>query len=158
MTGKSLQLHLYEVPQKETGFELATIFSFVCFVFTGWSFFIPFITIDTFVPMTWEITAAPHSLYIPSLWYLTFFYRNWTVCNVEVIWKLVDIRQVKNLPPCVSDKNAYRVWERKSEGKRQSGRPKQIWDDNIKTDLKGKNRRLWTAWLDLMIGTSVRLS
>lgn len=30
--------------------------------------------------------------------------------------------------------------------------------DNIKIDLKEKNGRLWTAYMDLMIGTSVRLS
>lgn len=98
-------------------------FSCVCFLFSGWSFFIPSITVDTFVPMTWEITAVPHSLYILSLWYLIFFYRNWTSCNVEVIWKLVVIRLVKNLPSCVSDKNAYGIWEGKTEGKRQRGRP-----------------------------------
>jgi hypothetical protein len=51
-------------------------------------FFIPPITIDTVVPMTWEITAESYSLYVPSLWYLLCLYRNWTECDVGAIhWK-----------------------------------------------------------------------
>jgi hypothetical protein len=38
---------------------------------------------------------------------------------------------------CIGEmKNAYRFLARKSEGKRPHGRPRHMWEDNIKTYLK----------------------
>ena len=44
-------------------------------------------------------------------------------------------------------RNAYRVLVGKHEGKRSLGRPRRIWEDNIKTDLRnvGCDSRDWIA-------------
>jgi hypothetical protein len=45
-------------------------------------------------------------------------------------------------------RNAYRILVGKSEGKRQLGRPRRRWEDNIRTDLREIG---WGGmdWLDL---------
>jgi hypothetical protein len=44
-------------------------------------------------------------------------------------------------------KGVYRVLVEKSEGKRQFGRPRRKWEDNIKMDLQ--EGRWGTDWIDL---------
>jgi hypothetical protein len=46
--------------------------------------------------------------------------------------------------------NAYRILVGKPEGKRPLGRPRRMWVDNIKIDL----RVVWTGSIWLRIGTS----
>jgi hypothetical protein len=36
------------------------------------------------------------------------------------------------------NRNAYRIWVGKPEGKRPLGRPRRRWEDSIKIDLKAK--------------------
>jgi hypothetical protein len=45
-------------------------------------------------------------------------------------------------------RNAYRVLVEKPEGKRQLGRPRRMWEDNIKTDLR-EIRWGGLDWIDL---------
>jgi hypothetical protein len=51
-------------------------------------------------------------------------------------------------------RGAHRVLEGKPEGKRQLGRPRRRWEDNIKTDLQDVVREAWTGLIWLRIGTS----
>jgi len=43
-------------------------------------------------------------------------------------------------------RGAYRVLVRKPEGKRPLGRPRRRWEDNMKTDLRKWDVRVWTGW------------
>jgi hypothetical protein len=47
----------------------------------------------------------------------------------------------------------YRFLVGKSEGKRPLGRPRRIWEDNIKMDLREVRCEVWTALRWLMIET-----
>jgi hypothetical protein len=40
-------------------------------------------------------------------------------------------------------------WLKKSKGKRKLGRPRRIWKDNIKTDLREKKRWKGVFWIYL---------
>jgi hypothetical protein len=51
------------------------------------------------------------------------------------------------------NRNAYRVLMGKPEGKRQLGRPRRRWEDNIKMDLKLQDEVVWTGLIWLRIGT-----
>jgi hypothetical protein len=53
------------------------------------------------------------------------------------------------------ERGAYRVWVRKSEGKRPLGRPTRRWKDNIKMDLQEVGcGKVWTgsSWLRIETG------
>jgi len=50
----------------------------------------------------------------------------------------------------------YRVLVGKPEGKRQFGRPRCRWEDNIKMDLQEVGVGVWTGSSWLRIGTSFR--
>jgi hypothetical protein len=52
-------------------------------------------------------------------------------------------------------RGAYRVMVWKLDGRRPIGRPRRRWEDNIKSDLKGKSvERASTGFIWLRIGTS----
>jgi hypothetical protein len=53
-------------------------------------------------------------------------------------------------------RNAYRILVGKSERKRSIGRPRRMWVDNIKIDLReiGWDGMVWTVSIWLRIGTS----
>jgi hypothetical protein len=51
-------------------------------------------------------------------------------------------------------RNAYRILVGKSEGKRQLGRPRRRWEDNIKMDLREIGWVVWTGLIWFRIGTS----
>jgi hypothetical protein len=48
-------------------------------------------------------------------------------------------------------RGGYRVLVGKPEGRRQLGRPRRRWEDNIRTDLREVG--VWTGWNWLRIGT-----
>lgn len=52
------------------------------------------------------------------------------------------MRQVGHMTCMMEKQKAYRVLERKKEGKRQSGRPSHKWEVNTKMNLK-KNKIGW---------------
>ena len=51
-------------------------------------------------------------------------------------------------------RGVHKVLVGKPEGKRQLGRPRLRWDDNIKMDLQKWKRVVGTGWSWLRIGTS----
>jgi hypothetical protein len=53
----------------------------------------------------------------------------------------------------VEKRNTYKILVGKSEGKRQLGRPRRRWVDNIKKNLK-YDGVIWTRLIWLRIGTS----
>jgi hypothetical protein len=50
-------------------------------------------------------------------------------------------------------KNVYRVLVGKSERKRPLGRPRRIWEDGIKMDLREVGWGVWSGFSWLSIGT-----
>jgi hypothetical protein len=50
-------------------------------------------------------------------------------------------------------RNAYRILVGKAEGKRPQGKPRHMWMDNIKMDLR-EDGMVWTGLNWLRIGTS----
>jgi hypothetical protein len=50
-------------------------------------------------------------------------------------------------------RGAYRVLVGRREGRRQLGRPRRRWEDNIKMDLQGVEWGAWTGLIWLRIGT-----
>ena len=50
-------------------------------------------------------------------------------------------------------RGVYRVWVGKPEGKRQLGRPRCRWEDNIKMDLQEMECEVWTGLIWIRIGT-----
>jgi hypothetical protein len=50
-------------------------------------------------------------------------------------------------------RGACRVLVGKPEGKRPLGRPRRVWEDNIKMDLQEVGRGTWTGLMWLRIGT-----
>jgi hypothetical protein len=54
-------------------------------------------------------------------------------------------------------RGAYRALLEKAEGRRQLGRPRLIWEDNIKMDLPRGCMGVWTGSIWLWIGTGGRL-
>ena len=50
-------------------------------------------------------------------------------------------------------RGVYRVFVWKREGKRQLGRPRRRWEDNIKMSLRKWYVGVWTGWSWLRIGT-----
>jgi hypothetical protein len=50
-------------------------------------------------------------------------------------------------------RGAYRVLLEKGEGKRQLGRPRRRWEDNIKMDLQEMRLETWTELMWLRLGT-----
>jgi hypothetical protein len=48
-------------------------------------------------------------------------------------------------------RNAYNNLVGKLEGKRTHGRPRRIWKDNIRMDLREKCRKLWFGFIWLRI-------
>jgi hypothetical protein len=44
-------------------------------------------------------------------------------------------------------RSAYKILARKPEGKRQLGRPKHRWEDNIGMDLREIGGRVWTGFI-----------
>jgi hypothetical protein len=55
-------------------------------------------------------------------------------------------------------RGAYRALVGKPEGRRQLGRPRRRWEDNIKMDLREAGWEAWTGLIWLRIGTGGRLS
>jgi hypothetical protein len=53
-------------------------------------------------------------------------------------------------------KDAYDVWVGKPEGKRQLGRPRSRWEDNIRTVFKRSFGTAWTGLLWFRIATGGR--
>ena len=53
-------------------------------------------------------------------------------------------------------RGVYRVFVGKPEGKRPLGRPRRIWEDNIKMDLQEVECGVWTGSSWLRIGTGGR--
>jgi hypothetical protein len=53
-------------------------------------------------------------------------------------------------------RGAYRVLVGKPAGKRRLGRPRPIWEDNIKMNLQKMGLEAWTGFNWLRIGTGVR--
>jgi hypothetical protein len=51
------------------------------------------------------------------------------------------------------EKNGYRIFVRKPEGKRPLGRPRRKWVENIKTDLRSDGMA-WIGLIWLRIGIS----
>jgi hypothetical protein len=58
---------------------------------------------------------------------------------------------------CNEMENAYKILVGKTEGKRQLGRSRRRWEDNIGKDLRGARGRLWTGFIWFRIGTSNEL-
>jgi hypothetical protein len=52
-------------------------------------------------------------------------------------------------------RTAYRILVGKPEGKRPLGRPRRMWVDNIKMNLR-EDEMEWIGWIWLRIGTSGR--
>jgi hypothetical protein len=52
---------------------------------------------------------------------------------------------------------AYKVLMRKPQGKRQLGRPRQKWRDDIKMDLQGMDGRVWRGCTCLSTGAGRQL-
>jgi hypothetical protein len=52
------------------------------------------------------------------------------------------------------NRNAYRILEGNSEGKRPLGRPRRKWIDNIKMDLVRQDGMAWIGLIWLRIWTS----
>jgi hypothetical protein len=52
------------------------------------------------------------------------------------------------------NRNAYRILVGKPEGKRPLGRPRRRWVDNMKIDLRDRDRMVWTVSNWLRIGAS----
>jgi hypothetical protein len=50
----------------------------------------------------------------------------------------------------------YRVWMGKPEGKRQLGRPRRRWEDNIKMDLQEVVCGVWIGSISLRLGIGGR--
>jgi hypothetical protein len=50
-------------------------------------------------------------------------------------------------------RNAYDILAGKSEGKRPLRRPRNMWGDNIKMDLRGIAMGVWFGFIWLRIGT-----
>jgi hypothetical protein len=48
--------------------------------------------------------------------------------------------------------NIYRVLVANPEGKRQLGRPRRRWENNIKVDLRGTDGLEWTKFIWLRMG------
>jgi hypothetical protein len=51
------------------------------------------------------------------------------------------------------DRGVHRVLVGRPKGKKQLGRPRRRWEDNIKTDLQDIGGVVWTGWCWLRIGT-----
>jgi hypothetical protein len=59
---------------------------------------------------------------------------------------------------CMAEsRHAYRILLGRPEGKRQFGRPRSIWEDNIKMGLREVGSGAWTGSIWLRIGTGGRL-
>jgi hypothetical protein len=56
----------------------------------------------------------------------------------------------------VEKRNAYRKFVGKPEGKRQLGRHRRRWEDNIKMDRR-EDGMVWTGFMWFRIGTSGEL-
>jgi hypothetical protein len=54
-------------------------------------------------------------------------------------------------------RKAYRILVRKPEGKRPLVRPRRMWVDNIKNELREIGWRVWTGLIWIRIGISGRL-
>jgi hypothetical protein len=70
---------------------------------------------------------------------------------------VVEIKQDEMGEKCnthVKIRNVYTVLIGKPEGMRPLGRPRHIWEDNIKMNIKKWGVRLWTGFVWLRIGTS----
>jgi hypothetical protein len=63
------------------------------------------------------------------------------------------MRCAGNVARMGAKRNTYRTLVGKSEGKRQVGRPRRMWVDNIRMDLK-EGGVVWTGLIWLRIGTS----
>jgi hypothetical protein len=51
----------------------------------------------------------------------------------------------------------YKIFVGKPERKRPLGRPRHIWEDDIKMNLREIGKEVWIGWIWLRIGTSGRL-
>jgi hypothetical protein len=73
--------------------------------------------------------------------------------NIQVI-KSRRMRWVGH-EACMGEKRgSYRILVGRSDGRRPLGRPRRIWEDNIKMDLPRSGMRAWTglSWLRIRTG------
>jgi hypothetical protein len=75
--------------------------------------------------------------------------------NIIRIMKSRRIRWAGHVAHIGAKKNEYRIWRGNLEAKRPLERPRDIWADNSKMDLR--DGVIWTGLIWLRIGTSERL-
>jgi hypothetical protein len=74
--------------------------------------------------------------------------------NIVRVIKLRRMRWAGHVARIGEGRGVYRVLVGRTEGKRQLGRPKRRWEDNIKMDLGeiGIDGANWTGWLRIGSG------
>jgi hypothetical protein len=73
--------------------------------------------------------------------------------NIVRVVKSRRMRRAGHEARMGEDRCVHRVLVGKPEGKRQLGRPRRRWEDNIKMDLQKLERFMGTGWSWLRIGT-----
>ena len=76
-----------------------------------------------------------------------------SLCKVVVILELGRMRWAGHVARMGERRGVYRVLVGKPEGKRPLGRPRHMWEDNIKMDLQEVGCGVWTGSSWLRIGT-----
>jgi len=74
----------------------------------------------------------------------------------DSVW-VMKLRWVEHIARMGERRFAYIVVGRKPGGKRPLGRPRCIWEDNIKMDLQEEGWGAWTGLIWLKLGTGGRL-
>jgi hypothetical protein len=82
-----------------------------------------------------------------------FFFKK-KKCKIPVgVIKSRRVRWAGLVARMVEKRGVYKVLVEKPEGKRQLGRPKRRWEDNIRMDLQEVGCGVWTGLDWLRIGT-----
>jgi hypothetical protein len=81
------------------------------------------------------------------------------MCGVSIIRMIKSkrMRWAGHVARIGEKRNAYRILVRKPEGKRPLGRPRRMWEDNIRMDLRGIGRVVWSGLIWLRIVNSGEL-
>jgi hypothetical protein len=72
----------------------------------------------------------------------------------NIVW-VIQLRRIswaEHVARMGERRAVYRVLVRNSEGKRPLGKPRRMWEDNIKTDLEEVRWGAWTGLIWLRIG------